>query len=255
MASTRPLCCLLLLLLQTNWSDARPSTTRLTQILSGTSEKAKLRQLGPLADDPKKRNELLDDLCQAALLIEQKAVDTDASELPASTLLLLDLLGSSIEKPATKTLIELLQSKHTKTAMASAEALGRHNRKSALNALIHQTSREEYKTSYAFRYSTLKSIAQIRSFEAVLFLSVTLLELDGQLKHEVITFLEEVDASYFRGDQEAFAEWQTKTWQPLQESGFTNTRPGSPERYRAEQYRRASYYGMPIYAPTSYLHH
>ena len=230
-------------------TDARkPEPSRLYRTLTGTSEKAKLRELTQLANRPKQRDAALDDLTAAGLEIAAQAAEQDAKNLPESTLQLLDLLGSSHQSQALDTLVNLLRSDHTKIAMASAEALGRYQRNSAIVALRNQIKRPDYATSYAFRFSLLKSIAELRSPEAVQFLSVTLPTLEGQLQHQVITFLEKVDKSYFRGDQARFDDWKTNTWRPILDSTFSAAEPGTAESYRAERYAKATYYGMPIYA-------
>jgi len=239
---------LLLTVLLVSTAHARkPEPSRLLRTLTGTSNPAKLREIEKLARRPKDRNAALPDLIEAANNIADKAAQHDAERLSESTLALWDLIGSSNEPTATDALINLLRAEHTKVAMASAEALGRNNRTSALVALRQQIKRPDYASSYAFRFSLLKSIALLRSPEAVNFLLVTLPTLDGQLKHEVTTFLSQVELIHFRGDQEKFDAWKANIWEPLVASGFSNAEPGTPASYRS-QHKRATYYGMPIYA-------
>ncbi len=238
----------LIALMAASAAARQPEPSRLVRTLIGTSKAAKLRELDKLARRPKLRDAAIADLSQAATIVAEQAAQQDSSWLPTGTLALYDLLGSSAEPAATEALIQLLRFEHTKIAMASAEALGRYNRTSAFVALKAQTNSPDYASSYAFRFSLLKSIAQLRSPETVEFLTATLPTLEGQLKHEVATFLGKITASHFHGDQQQFDAWRTNTWEPLLASGFSEALPGTARSYRTEKYEPPTYYGMPIYA-------
>jgi len=224
------------------------SRSRLYRTLIRNRESAKLRLLTELEKDSEECARVVVDLIAAVNAIAEKAAAKNVAELPASTVRLIQLIGSVSDPAAVESLVKLLDASRIEIAMVSAETLGQNDRREALSALIGHTERPEFTSNYAFRFSLLKSIAQIGDADGVEFLTKLLPTLDGQLAHEIDKFLDQVARSDFQGDQDRFDAWKNGDWRQVKTLRRTYEGDDTSSEYRLEPYPQPDYYGIGIHA-------
>ncbi len=215
---------------------------RLIRKLAGRSEPVRLQTLAQLESNLSLARGSLPQLIAAA---QEIATSTGGDELVRpSVVRLISLIGKSDNELAEQALIELLESPHAGIAMVAADTLGANKLQGAIDFLKKQTSREEYSSSYAFRFNLIRSLIQMEHPDAIEFVTAQSRELDGQLKYKIDKFLDSVTEDYFAGEQARFQEWS----QSRKSGSMFKQASHQPESLNRIQLVKQRYYGIEIHA-------
>ncbi|TWU51376.1 VWA domain-containing protein [Rubripirellula reticaptiva] len=204
--------------------------------LTGRSEQVRLRALNHLAANPEYRRAVLPSMIEAA---RKHADEISAKELVRpTTVRLINLIGAIDNTDSETFLVELLSDDHVGIAMVAADILGQNKRYGAIEFLKQQIDRDEFETSYGFRYNLLRSIAAMEHPDAVEFLGEIEPKLEGQLQFEVEKLLHSVTDAHFLGDTKRYDRWvaSRKPKIVLQNASFNSQsdgriRFGKPQKY------------------------
>lgn len=185
---------------------ADKASARTLRILTSRHEAVRLKSLVKFQrDNAAKFN-------QAGMLIEalESHVEMAADEsqaIPDSTLVLIDLVASIHKPEALEAIKDLVANDRLEIAMASIDALGRHRRSEAIEAIEAQASRQEFLTLYAFRANLIESLGRMErpaSYEALGRLQP---RIDGTARQRVNELIADLTVRDFAGDKERFEKF------------------------------------------------
>ncbi|MGB7327817.1 MAG: VWA domain-containing protein [Rubripirellula sp.] len=215
----------------------------LARQLTGRSEQVRLRAINQLVADSEYRHSVLPTVIEAA---RKLAAEVSADELVRpTTVRLMNLIGAIDDSDSEAFLVELLDDDHVGIAMVAADVLAQNKRYGAIEFLKRQIDRDEFETSYGFRYNLLRSIAVMQHPDAVEFLGEIEPKLEGQLQFEVEKLLRSVTDAHFLGDTKRYDRWvaSRKPKIVLQNASF-NSQSGGRIRFGKPQ----KYYDIDIHA-------
>ncbi len=224
-------------------SVAATTDARLVKILSGKNEAVRMKALATIENTPGKALDSLTSLCAAA---RSHCDETGVDEIVRpSTMELLYLVGSTRVPEAMTVLVEMLDAQSEGIAIVAADALGKNEFIASIDDLKRQIDRDEFESSYGFRFNLVRALARMQDAAAWEFLAELRDDLDGQLRFEIDKLLKEVNEADFRGDKDRLQAWQTKSSPQitLKPAGFE-----SESRQRLKLVPTRNYYGIEIEA-------
>lgn len=231
------------LLSQSRSLPAAGPEIRLIRMLAGQNEVIRFRALASLQSDPQQAKASIEELANVA---REHANATKTDELVrASTVELLNLIGSLKTPESEGVLVELLDSPHFGIAMVATDVLGKYQYHGAIEDLKQQADRPEFQTSYGFRFNLVRALTQLKHPDAFEFLDALRSRLDGQLRFDLEKVIDQVQQADFQGDEERYATWQA-AHQPkieLKPAGYE-----SESRQRLNLVPSRQYYGIDIQA-------
>ncbi len=178
---------------------------RLLRKLVSRNEKIRVQILTELESDQSVARNSIAQLADAAKVIADKAKPNQLAK--PSTIRLIQLIGRIDHDLAEQVLIELLDSPHQGIAMVAADTLGKNKVHGSIDYLKKQTSRPDYRSSYAFRFNLIRALIEMEHPDAIEFVSLQSRGLDGQLRHKTDTILDTITVEHFGGDEQRFQAW------------------------------------------------
>lgn len=224
-------------------SADHPRHSKLTRALTGRNEAVRMRALASV-NHPAVLRSAVDDLIVA---VQWNIEETDPDELVRhSTVALIYSIGRLDEPRVEEVLIEALDSPHLGISMVAADVLGKNKFYDAIGALEQQVSRPEYAENYGFRFNLVRALAQMEHPDAVDVLTELRSTLDGQLRFQIESLLEEVTVGHFLGDQQRYEQWKENKGD--QREGMFQAASFEPESLQRMRLTRNQYYGIDIHA-------
>ena len=205
------------------------------------------KALVQLERDDELCNDLLADLIEVAG--EQLAVYEKNRQLVISevTIRLVEMIGRSDQPQAVDLLVTQLKSSRPDVVMLAATALGKNDRREAIDDLMALIEHPSFDKAYGFRFSVLRAISRIDDPRCLDFLIAISPRLDGQLEVAVDGIVSELLKKKFQRDQQR----REGSQQPVSATSYHTITEKDPEyhdpRYGRPQ-QQADYYGIGIYA-------
>ncbi|NND96241.1 MAG: VWA domain-containing protein [Pirellulaceae bacterium] len=218
-----------------------PGSSRLAKILLGRNEARRLQALAPLQHNVAARLDAIDELIYVLEAHAQQVAN--GRELAPSTVEVVELLATINRDRAHQALIHMLDCPTMDIAMVCANALSRHQRHDAIDAIKMQVERPEWKNHYGFRLNLVRSLARMDHPDAYDYLRLIRKRSDGQLLYELNKLLDDVTLDDFRGDD---ALYQVFKREIRPESMFQAA--SYSESASRMKLQRQQYYGIDINA-------
>lgn len=184
------------------------SASSFAALFRTTREQAKLRALDE-ADEFHRRDPELPAALGEAIAQALRTRQTTRSMFRA-----IRLLGELDQPKATDELVELLSSSDKRVVMLATEFLGKRQQPQTQEAVAQLTTHPEFRESYGFRQSVVRSVAQFATPESVDFLIDLLPRTEGQLQYETARQLSQLTGQNFGNYDENWKAW----WQANRET-------------------------------------
>ncbi|WP_404310811.1 VWA domain-containing protein [Neorhodopirellula lusitana] len=188
---------------------------RLHRILTGRSDKSRNNMIAKLSAAGENVHRDIKVVIQATRdLMQQRADaidgedDAQPEEISSSVSGLLWVASASPSPLVESLLVDAVGHADPMIAMTAMDVVGKLRLDAAVEQLAEQIKRPVYDQRYAFRFALIRSIANLHHPRAVELLGELVGQLDGQLRHEVIERLNEVDVRDFEGDADELDSWQ-----------------------------------------------
>ncbi|MFG0290863.1 MAG: VWA domain-containing protein [Rhodopirellula sp. JB044] len=196
---------------------------RMSRVLSGRSEPARLKIVAMLRMNPSLLYENMDVVTSATQQLldsfESDQGDSDggdnatpkrpakSSVVPDSVNQLLAMLAASPNEDARSTVIDAIEHSDGRISMIAMDLVGRHELRDAVDSLQDQIMRSEFEDQYAYRFTLVRTLAQLHCPRSIEIMHQLHSQLRGQLRHEIANRLADVDLRDFDGNRKAYAEY------------------------------------------------
>ncbi|MFG0254834.1 MAG: VWA domain-containing protein, partial [Rhodopirellula sp. JB053] len=196
---------------------------RMSRVLSGRSEPARLKIVAMLRMNPSLLYENMDVVTSATQQLldsfESDQGDSDggdnatpkrpakSSVVPDSVNQLLAMFAASPNEDARSTVIDAIEHSDGRISMIAMDLVGRHEIRDAVESLQDQIIRSEFEDQYAYRFTLVRTLAQLHCPRSIEIMHQLHSQLRGQLRHEIANRLADVDLRDFDGNRKAYAEY------------------------------------------------
>lgn len=229
--------------------------------LVAPSETTRFREINRLEQNVERLTQSLDSVVEA---IERHGEDANGERPPeASTVALCELIGRLKSVAAQSALVRLVKYDHLEVSMLAIGQLGHHQYTGSIDDLKDLPKREAYLDSYAYRFSVIRSLIEMKHPDATEALLSLRRGLDGQLVYHLDCYFDEQTLDDFNGDEKRFELFSKRvaeseelqnsapTDQPearlASVSGFRLSE-SEPESLQRMRFAPQQYYGIEIHS-------
>ncbi|MCH1495335.1 MAG: VWA domain-containing protein [Rubripirellula sp.] len=170
--------------------------------LVAPSETTRFREINRLEQNVERLTQSLDSVVEA---IERHGEDASGERPPeASTVALCELIGRLKTVAAQSALVRLVKYDRLEVSMLAIGQLGHHQYTGSIDDLKDLPKREAYLDSYAYRFSVIRSLIEMKHPDATEALLSLRRGLDGQLVYHLDCYFDEQTLDDFNGDEKRF---------------------------------------------------
>lgn len=170
--------------------------------LVAPSETTRFREIHRLQQNAERLTQSLDSVVEA---IERHGDEASGERPPeASTVALCELIGKLKSGAALSALVRLMNHDSLEISMLAIGQLGHHQYLDSINELKELPRREAYLDSYAYRFSVIRSLIEMKHPDATEALLSLRRGLDGQLDYHLDCYFNEQTVDDFDGDEKRF---------------------------------------------------